>query len=241
MKFQFEKYGFQIPAFFREIEPIILPDAPHVALLRCRFDLAAYDDGLFSQYQVTFPNAIRASVLKRRAEYFAGRFLCRQLLLHRGLAPQVEYGRHHQPLWPQGWIGSITHNDDVALVALTEEIYGRLLGIDLESWMSPELAAETKDLVVLPGELASLGSDWLPERLLTLVFSAKESLFKALYPTVREYFGFDSAELVHLDDMGRRFVISLRRTLARDWIAGKMIEGRWLLLPGQILTVIAAG
>ncbi len=237
MKRQFENHNYQIPTFFQEIVPLTLPQAPEVTSLRCRFDIAAYDDTLFTRYNVVFPEALRNAVVKRKAEYFAGRFLCYHLLLERGLAPQVAIGCHRQPQWPQGWIGSITHNGDTALVALTKKF--RLLGLDLESWMSPTQAAELRDLVAAPGELESLASGWLPERLLTVVFSAKESLFKALYPSVREYFDFDCAALLHLDEATGHFAIGLRRTLANGWTAGRVIEGRWLFLPGQVLTVIA--
>ena len=55
--------------------------------------------------------------------------------------------------------------------------------------------------------------DWTPERLLTLVFSAKESLFKCLYPRVQEFFGFAAARVIALDRVRHTLVIQLEQTL----------------------------
>jgi enterobactin synthetase component D len=44
---------------------------------------------------------------------------------------------------------------------------------------------------------------FFPNIATTLIFSAKESLFKALYPTVKSYFGFEHAR-VH--DIGEGYV-----------------------------------
>ena len=49
--------------------------------------------------------------------------------------------------------------------------------------------------------------------LLTLTFSAKESLFKALYPQVRCYFDFLDARMVAVDMQRQTFVLALLKTL----------------------------
>ncbi|SUI55146.1 Uncharacterised protein [Serratia marcescens] len=49
--------------------------------------------------------------------------------------------------------------------------------------------------------------------LLTLTFSAKESLFKALYPQVRCYFDFLDARMVAVDTQRQTFVLALLKTL----------------------------
>lgn len=47
---------------------------------------------------------------------------------------------------------------------------------------------------------------------LTLVFSAKESLFKALFPQVQAWMGFDCARVTKLDD--KTLTLALTRQLA---------------------------
>jgi enterobactin synthetase component D len=240
MSHQIDDLDNQFGRFFQAVGSLKLPQAPWLDILHCRFDIAAYSDALFSHYGITFPIALSNSINKRRAEYFAGRFLCRQLLLARGLPIQVASGHHRQPLWPEGWMGSITHSGDTALVAVAEDRSEHVLGLDLENWLSPLQAAEIRNQVTVSGELERLNSDWAPERLMTLVFSAKESLFKALYPKVKEYFDFNCAELLRLDQFSGRFTLGLRHTLARGLTAGQRFEGGWLLLAGQLLTVIFA-
>lgn len=235
------KSNYLIPKFFNQIAVLKLPHIPHVTFLHGQFNLDAYDDALFTRYNVAFPQAVRGALIKRKADYFAGRYLCRCLLSERGLPLQVDVGRHREPLWPQGWIGSITHSHDTVVVALAQDLPGRILGIDLERLMSSTEATEVKNIVALPNELENLTGNRSSETLLTIIFSAKESLFKALYPRIKKYFDFDCAILLHLDEVGGCFTIRLERTLAGSWSTGTMIKGKFLFFGSQILTVVAAG
>ncbi|UTH74295.1 4'-phosphopantetheinyl transferase [Chromobacterium sp. IIBBL 290-4] len=209
----------------------------------CRFDVKAYQDEMFSSHGVLMPDALARAVPKRRAEYLAGRFLCRRLLSEQGLPTQVGSGRNREPLWPEGWLGSISHCGDMAVAALAPEEPGAYLGLDVEAWMSPKQCHELESSLVQPGELDALSSDWPRERLLTLAFSAKESLFKALYPQVGEYFGFEAARLIRMDagkGLGGAFSIELRQSLAPSLPAGMVFHGEWRALGGRLLTVLAS-
>lgn len=65
------------------------------------------------------------------------------------------------------------------------------LGIDLEKKLSKECVIEIKSSIIsLDEENLILKSKLSFEDAFTLIFSAKESLFKALYPSVRAYFDF---------------------------------------------------
>jgi enterobactin synthetase component D len=223
-------------SFLGAVLPLELPCGEGFS---CRFDISCYQDDLFRQYGVAESAAIVAAGAGRRAEYLAGRFLCRELLRRHGLPVQVGTGRQREPVWPRGWIGSISHSDCMAVAALAPVGADRILGLDLQPWLSPVQARETENLVALPGELEALAGVWSRASLLTLVFSAKESLFKALYPHVGQYFDFDSAVVTHMDGGHGSFVIELRSTLSSTLPAGSRYIGRWYGLGDHLLTVIA--
>ena len=78
--------------------------------------------------------------------------------------------------------------------------------------------------------------------LVSLTFSAKESLFKALYPLVGQRFYFQHAELLEWTAEGR-LRLGLLKDLNGDWRRGTTLEGQFGELDGQLLTLvgIAAG
>ena len=59
----------------------------------------------------------------------------------------------------------------------------------------------------------------------TVDFSAKESIFKCLYPEVRRYFDFLEAEVLELDPAAGRFVARLLVTLVPAYPAGYVVGG----------------
>jgi enterobactin synthetase component D len=158
---------------------------------------------LFQTYGIDFPPHIRNSVPKRQAEFFAGRLCARAILENHGHGGHVvAVGGHREPLWPKGIIGSITHSGQyaAAIACRGQEIAG--IGIDIETIIGSDARDAMTELVVCPEELrflrmcvGSLDIDCL----LTLVFSAKESFFKAAFPLVGRYFDFDAVKVVSFD------------------------------------------
>lgn len=124
-----------------------------------------------------------AGVAPRRRRTFAFGRACARRALGREVA--IGIGPGGAPLWPAGIAGSITHTDDDAAAAVGAV---RALGIDLESRVH---AARTPDLAALvattPHERAQPAA---------LVFSAKESVYKCLYPTGGRFLDFADVELV---------------------------------------------
>lgn len=98
------------------------------------------------------------------------------------------------------------------------------VGIDIETLLD---ACAAREVLPLIGPVAA--KDPLSR---TLAFSAKESLFKALYPHVG-YFGFDAArfDAFHL--------LVLTQDLSPDWPAGYRFSVLCRIGHGQVLTWIA--
>jgi 4'-phosphopantetheinyl transferase EntD len=98
-----------------------------------------------------------------------------------------------QPRWPAGVVGAITHHRGQAAAAVARARDYRGLGLDLEALRAPSPALLRR--ILRPEERARWAA--LPEArraaAFTVVFSAKESLFKALYPHTGVYLGFQDA------------------------------------------------
>lgn len=138
---------------------------------------------------------------QRRAELHYGREAARRALTGLGCrVDAVGRGPGGEPVWPQGVVGSLTHaaGHAVAAVAWRRSVGG--IGIDLEheDRFFPGLA----DQVAYEMEASWIGSlEGDRRRRATLeVFSAKESIYKAFYPRVGRFFGFDAARLTPDDD-----------------------------------------
>ncbi|MHC8300091.1 4'-phosphopantetheinyl transferase family protein [Pseudomonas sp. ZS1P83] len=205
-----------------------------------RFNLERFDPGLYARAGVDCPPAIVRAVPRRQAEYLAGRWLSRQMWAKRNLAPvQVHSGAHRQPIWPSGWVGSISHTSTIAVSCLAKSCEVGLLGLDLENWLAPEVADRISATIVDRQEAHYLGMLGPFEHMLTLAFSAKESLFKAVYPQVGRYFDFDAARLVEIHWPSGRLVLRVTQDLSTSIRAGMLFEGHFQMWTGAVFTVIA--
>ncbi len=169
----------------------------------CDFSVTAYRPTDFAQLQLDYPVQLQQSVVKRQAEYLAGRYLCRVLLKHSGLfgnqPPQIATGLLRAPAWPAGITGSITHHQHSAsvLILTGPSSASYFAGIDTELWLDEAQAEQIAASVHKPTERKILcAAGFSPAQATTLLFSAKEALFKAICSFVGEYFGFEAAELV---------------------------------------------
>ncbi len=185
---------------------------------------------VFPEAGFALPAHLARAVPKRRAEYLAGRVLARQLLAPLGFADfTLARGEDRAPQWPPGIAGALSHNSDTALCAVHRESGLGGVGLDVETLLSDERAQELWGAIVSPAEREALLRETLPfNELLTLTFSAKESLFKALYPQVRCYFDFLDARMVAVDMQRQTFVLALLKALTPNCPAGRRFNGRFL-------------
>lgn len=113
-------------------------------------------------------------------------------------------------------------------MAIARQSNARAIGLDVDQIMSPERVGELSDSIARPDELEALeratGWDWA--LVLTLIFSAKETIFKALFSAVGRYFDFHDASVDRLDTTGR-FAARLVTTLTPMLRAGLTLNGRF--------------
>ena len=214
-------------SFISAVGPCDLKLPAGVCAYQCRFDTNNFDDTLFETLQIEQPAAIANSIAKRRAEFLAGRYVARLAMSGLG-APQLTLGIgvHRNPVWPTALVGSIAHSQGRAVCAVARAVQHAGLGIDLQNWIPTSIAQAISALVLNPQENALLSKLFLPfEQALTLAFSAKESLFKALYPMVGRYFDFRAAELRHVSRDHGEFELVLRENLNHHLVAGALYPG----------------
>lgn len=127
--------------------------------------------------RVKVPAELNQAVPKRRAEFLAGR-LCAQLAIGE-FDTSGEVGRDgRRPTWPPGIVGSISHSLCLAAAATSREFSG--LGIDCEALLDESAMAEVGPMIMQPDEIGLRPTYFSGLVYATLVFSAKESLYKAL-------------------------------------------------------------
>ncbi len=110
----------------------------------------------------------------------------------RGVLP-IGRGPGGEPLWPEGIVGAISHSGDLAVSVVGWAVEYAGIGVDVEQ-RSPGMSPRAARLVCRPSEYEWAAEDAGPTRR-TLLFSAKEAIFKALYPIEGVWLGFGDAEL----------------------------------------------
>ena len=184
------------------------------------FDPTTFTDAdlLWLPHHAELSNAGR----KRKAEHLAGRIATAHALPDR-IVPGI--GPSGEPLWAEGVSGSITHSGTQAMAVVVRH-QDALVGIDCEAILPDHEAREIQDGIVDAQEAICLTHSGYPFALaLTLAFSAKESLFKALFPKANTYMGFEWARVTELTEK--------TITLALSNPAGGYPEGKRFILIWQ--------
>jgi enterobactin synthetase component D len=192
-----------------------------VAAASVHFDPGLWSDANARTVGVVLPAELARAAHRRKAEYVAGRYCAGQALALlsggaiEGMTGLVRHVPKGPPVWPEGVKGSITHSRGFASSAVgrAECILG--IGVDSERIIEPrqlqsietEICRWERRLIPMAGLSPALHS--------SIVFSAKESLFKCLFPLTGQMFWFtdvfvdvgpgDRFEAVLLSDVGGHF------------------------------------
>ena len=139
------------------------------------------------------------SSVSRKEHYRSGRICAGEVLSKLGTLgqPVLRDPQTREPLWPEGISGAITHSGNWAAAAAgkTSDVSG--IGIDLED-LERQVDSRISRHVCIPEEqkwLQECGEDFL-EQNLKIIFSAKESIFKAFFPYTRTYLHFYDARIL---------------------------------------------
>jgi 4'-phosphopantetheinyl transferase EntD len=175
-------------------------DGPLARLLADeRIKVAEVDPDSVTAGAGLFPEEARAvahAVESRRRQFTAGRLLARRAWRDLGVPPlPLVNDEQHVPRWPEGVVGTITHTHGwcASAVALATQI--EALGADVEA--ATPLDPALWERICRPEERRWLERHESPAaRLLAKAFfSAKESVYKALFPSVRAFLDFQAMRI----------------------------------------------
>ncbi|MFF3855005.1 4'-phosphopantetheinyl transferase [Micromonospora sp. NPDC002575] len=190
---------------------------------------------LFPEEERLVANAVD----KRRREFTTVRHCARRALRELGIPETpIVSGARGAPVWPAGVVGSMTHCEGYRAAVLGRATALATLGVDAEP--HAPLPEGVLDAIALPAErartaaLAAAHPTVCWDRLL---FSAKESVYKAWFPLTGRWLDFAEADIVV--DAGGTFVA---RLLVPGPVLGgapvTAFRGRFLVERGLVLTAI---
>lgn len=165
---------------------------------------------------IDLPDVIRRCAPRRQASFAAGRFAALDALRRAGHLDPVQPGIDGDglPQWPTGWLGSISHTDDIAAAVIAPISSAQIIGMDVERIVTDAVAAQIAPEVA--PELLLVQVDLPFRHEITRAFSAKEALYKALYPTTRKFRDFSAAK-VGWRRAGLRDPDQITLMLTEDW------------------------
>jgi enterobactin synthetase component D len=189
------------------------------------------------------------AVDKRRAEFLAGRFAAQQALTLLGVDGVPERNDDGSPRWPLLVSGSITHGAERALCAVARAVDVRSLGIDAERLMSASASEELRARICEPAERAVLvESLQVPEhQAVTFAFSAKESLYKCLYPFVGRFMEFHAARVVEAgvemsaEGLRAELLLELSVDWSAEFRAGRRLPAKLVATVDHVETAVLLG
>jgi enterobactin synthetase component D len=184
--------------------------------------------------KTAFLPTIAVAVSKRRSEFLAGR-RCARLALAQ-CAPEhadepLTVATDRSPRWPSSLVGSITHAGCFAAVAVTRSSLARGIGLDAEPFIEPSIARDIASSVASQPEILMTQEILALEdpMALTLIFSAKESLFKCLCPLVGRYFDFMDASIIGVDSAARQCDLRLLNEIHAQFPAGTIFHASFAI------------
>lgn len=226
------------------IQPSELQKAITLEQITCRanqFHVDTYHPALFTEHGITLPDEIKRSVPKRQAEFLAGRFSALQAIheIDQSIT-NIPIGLNRSPSLPDHIVATITHTDGIALCMAAKKSDVSYLGADIEKIIVEKTAFEIEKSIITPQEkqiLNNLDIDF--PIALSLVFSAKESLFKALHPFVQRYFDFSAAKLTKICLQTQSFEFFLTEDLHPQFHQHDLLQGQFFYNKEHVLTCVS--
>lgn len=220
--------------FLSNANPVSWFANPALSIFQTDFDADHYSDALIARVNDGYRTFIQNAVVKRKSEFIAGRYCA-----HRSLAPWkipdgiIGIGEGRSPVWPTGVVGSISHCHAyaIAVTARADDLFA--IGLDVEDIVAEETRNNIQNAVINQNEMVLLTQSPQLDIVFTLIFSLKESFFKAAYPHVKFYFDFPAISLTHIDWQRGRVLFELNQQLGTLFTAGSVFSGQFRILENK--------
>ncbi len=162
---------------------------------------------------------------ERKAEFIAGRYCALKILNSIGIISNDIFSNEDgTPNWPPDILGSITHTKNYVSVSISNN--SKLLGLGRDSeFVFPKTINKEVGFTIVTKDEWNYSKGFTKEEFNTFVYSAKESLFKALYPITKTFIDFNEVKIDGLDD--KYFKIKLKKPLSRFIAAGQTFKGSY--------------
>nr|WP_246395030.1 4'-phosphopantetheinyl transferase superfamily protein [Microbulbifer rhizosphaerae] len=203
---------------------------------------------MFELFGVDCPEWLKDSAAGRKSEFLAGR-IAAKTGFSRLVGERPDFSsvlsssvKNRCPQWKPGFVGSISHTSDRAFCAVGSKRGLRYVGVDMEDWIGNEVIRNIERKIIDRHERTVMEESGAAyEKVFTAVFSAKESLFKALYPLVGRYFGFEIAKVTSVD-LGRGILmLQLEEGLHHCFPRGMELAAEVYFQAGYVITIVWAG
>lgn len=193
-------------------------------------------DDHFTQLHPAEQACLGKVVQKRRNEFSTGRLCAGQALASLGIQGHpVLPGDKREPCWPAGVVGSITHSHELGVAVVSQDPRIGALGIDVETRSG--ISDGVRDAVCVPDELAALPPALNRPEVWKLIFSAKESVYKCLFPLRRDWIGFAQASL-RFDFGEGSFVPLMDPALGIEHTVLERLRGRFVFSEDYLFTAL---
>jgi 4'-phosphopantetheinyl transferase EntD len=174
--------------------------------------------------------AVAGAAKPRIQQFTAGRVCSRIALGRLGVAATIPIlrGEDRAPVWPPGFVGSISHTDVWCAAAVARATTVRSIGIDLEP--ATPLKESLWRRVCTPKEREWLHGLHDPGLMGKILFGAKESVYKCQYPITTMFLGFHAVEL----EIGSDWFRGVFQQQAGEFKPGDVMSGRYLVEEGLV-------
>jgi 4'-phosphopantetheinyl transferase EntD len=178
-----------------------------------------------------WPDEVLGTVMpKRLSEFAAGRRAARSALAHLGQpACAIPVSPDRSPLWPEGYIGSISHSDRACVAITSKKSQWSGLGVDLEPAIP--LDAPLWSTVLVEEDYAHCANPLHA----TAIFSIKEAVYKAQYAITKQLFGFDVLTVSLASDHFHVRFLEQQGCFPK----GHELEGHWGIASGHVIALAA--
>ncbi|MER6529396.1 4'-phosphopantetheinyl transferase superfamily protein [Streptomyces sp. NPDC001508] len=188
---------------------------------------------------------VARAVAKRRREFSAVRACARRAMAKLGVPAQpIVSGERGAPRWPAGLVGSMTHCEGYCGAALARATDLASLGIDAEPHAPlPDGVLESVSLPQERRRLSELAAARPRVHWDRLLFSAKESVYKAWFPLTGQWLDFGEADIEIVPEPGDdphggfRAALLVPGPLVNGRRVG-VFDGRWAVRRGLVTTSV---
>lgn len=208
---------------------VLVFDIAGVSVAGVRLPLCS---SVFKEYQNHLPESLASAAQVRKEDYVAGRLCAFKASSLLGLSlTKLPTHSDRTPIWPQNLCGSISHSKKLAVSCVSSTDHYFSLGIDAEELLDDhidisEQVANSNELSLVENKLG-----------LTVLFSAKEALYKAIYPIVKSFVDFKEVEMTAIDFAKKTFEIkALSENLLK--LGLNHFQGSFQLIDNTIVTLI---